>query len=128
MKRDQSEGGAVPDQITNMAMDLAGVVADRSQLNLELLTALAASVDRNERVQEKFRNAVVRKLARLEARARVLQISEIVDSLKFGPLAPAVEQEAGFEAMVTELSGELGRKMFKGISGGRDERSGSAPR
>ena len=34
--------------------------------------------------QERFRNAVVRRLARLEARDRVLQLSKIVDWLPGG--------------------------------------------
>jgi hypothetical protein len=62
----------------------AGAVAERSRSNSELLIALAASVDRNERLQERFRNAVVRRLARLEGRARVLQLSKIVDWLPGG--------------------------------------------
>jgi hypothetical protein len=53
------------DQIGKLAADLGGAVPERSELNLELLIALTASVERNERVQEKFRNAVGRSLAHL---------------------------------------------------------------
>jgi hypothetical protein len=94
----------------------APAVAERSQSNSELLIALAASVDRNERVQERFRNAVVRKLARLEARARLLQLSKIIDWLPGGPVDEAVRREAGIEAMVSEVSEEIERKMLKEIS------------
>jgi hypothetical protein len=85
-----------------MTVDLAGAGAERSQSNSELLMALAASVDRNERVQEKFRIAVVRRLARLEARARLLQLSSIVDWLPGGPGDEVAKREAGCEAMVAE--------------------------
>jgi hypothetical protein len=79
-------------------------------------------VDRNERAQEKFRNAVVRRLARLEARARLLQLSDIVNSLKWGPVDKAAKQEADCEALISELSEELERKMFREISVGRGGR------
>jgi hypothetical protein len=51
---------------------VGGGIAERSLLDSEVLIALAASAERNEWVQEKFRNAVVRRLARLEARAPVV--------------------------------------------------------
>ena len=92
------------------------------------LRALAASVDGNERAQERFRNAVVRRLARLEARARVLQLSKIMDWLPGGPVDEAAKREAGCEAMVSELSEEIERKMFKEISVGRDERGAANAR
>ena len=88
----------------------------------DVVAALASSVERNELAQEKFRYAVVRKLARLEARARVLQLSDIVDPRTFASVSRAVEQEAGIESMVSELSEELERKMYKEISVGNSER------
>lgn len=87
----------------------------RRQSNRQLVSAIAASVERNERVHEKFQNAVVRSLARIEARVRLLQLSEIVDSLRLGMGKPAAEQEAGIEAMVSDLSKELERVMLKKI-------------
>jgi hypothetical protein len=84
MTHNPSEGDPASDPIDKLAVDQAGAVVKRAQLNSELLIALATSVDRNEWAQEKFRNAVVRRLARLEARARVLQLSKIVDWLPGG--------------------------------------------
>ena len=72
-------------------------------------------MERNERAQERFRYAVVRKLARLEARARLLQMSKIIDWVP-GSVSTAVEREAGIEAMVSEVSEEIERKMLREIS------------
>jgi hypothetical protein len=74
-----------------------------------------------EWVQEKFRYAVVRSLARIEARARLLQLSEIVNSqFMGGPVRPPADQEADIEAMVSEVSEEVERKILRAIYGGRD--------
>ncbi len=97
-------------------MDQAGATVEWPQSDSEFLRALAASVDRNERAQERFRNAVVRRLARLEARARLLQLSKIIDWLPGGPVDTAVEREAGIEAMVSEVGEEIERKMLKEVS------------
>jgi len=129
MRHNPNESDAASDRIDKLAVDVDGAVPETSQLNSELLIALGAAMERNERVQERFRNAVVRRLARLEARARVLQLSRIVDWLPGGPVDTAVEREAACEAMVSELSEELERKMFKEISVGRDKRGeANAPR
>ena len=116
MKDNPSESGPGQNVINKVVMEQAATATEGSQSDSELLRALAASVDRNERMQEKFHYAVVRRLARLEARARVLQLFNIVDSLKFGPVDRAVEQQAGIEAMVLELSAEVEQKMFDELS------------
>jgi hypothetical protein len=110
------------------AADLAGAGPDRARLNSELLKALAASVERNEQVQEKFRNAVVRRLARMEARARVLQLSKIVDWFPGGPVDEAAKREASCEELISQLGQELEQKMLKEISGERDGRSEAVAR
>ena len=125
MSDDINQGDPAPDRIDKPAVDQAGAVAGQSQSDSELLRALAAAVDRNERAQERFRNAVVRRLARLEARARLLQFSKIVDWLPGGPVDEAAKREAGIEAMVSEVSEEIERKMFKEMSG---ERGGAIAR
>ena len=101
------------------AVGLAEAEEERPQSDSEVLRALTASVERNERAQERFRYAVVRRLARLEARARLLQMSKIIDWLPGGPVDTAVEREAGIEAMVSEVSEGIERKMLKEISGER---------
>ena len=116
MSEKVNEGGAASDRIDGTTVDPAGAEAERLQSDSEVLRALAASVERNERVQERFRYAVVRRLVRIEARARVLQLSKIIDWLPGGPVSTAVEREAGIEAMVLEVSAEIERKMFKEIS------------
>jgi hypothetical protein len=119
MRQNPNESGPASGRFDELAVNQAEAVGGRSQSNSELLRALAASVDRNERAQEKFRNAVVRRLARLEARARLLQLSKIIDWLPGGPVDMAVEREAGIETMVSEVSKEIERKMLKEISGER---------
>ncbi|HSU55859.1 MAG TPA: hypothetical protein VLT36_17520 [Candidatus Dormibacteraeota bacterium] len=111
------------------AADQAKAGPDGSRSDSEVLTALAAAVEKNERAQERFRNAVVRKLARLEARARVLQLSNIVDSLTVGqPLRPAGERDARLEAVVLELSEDIERRMRNEISDDRGKRGAGARR
>ena len=122
MNGDSNQGDPASDRIDKLAVDQAGAVAEQSQSDSELLRALAAAVDRNEKAQERFRVAVVRRMARLEARARVLQLSKIIDWLPGGPLDTAVERETAYEAMISELSEEIERKMLREISAKGDER------
>ena len=103
-------------RIEETAVDQAGATVEWPRSDSELLRALAASVDRNERVQEKFRNAVVKKLARLEARARVLQADQFVDPLKCCSVGRAAEQIEACEMLISEMSEEIEGKMFKEIS------------
>jgi hypothetical protein len=116
MSDNANEGGPASEQIGNAAVGQGGAPAEQPLSDSELLRALAASVDRNERAQERFRYAVVRRLARLEARARLLQMSKIIDWVP-GSVSTAVEREAGIDAMVAEVSEEIERKMLKEISG-----------
>jgi len=122
MRPNAVKSDAAADRIDKTAADLGGAISERSQLSGDLLLALMAALDRNEWAQERFRNAVMRRLARLEARARLLQLSQIVDWLPGGPVAEAVKREARCEAMVSEVSEEIERNMRKEISGGRDGR------
>ena len=92
----------------------------------QVLHALAAAADRHERVRERFRSVVVRRLARLEARVRVLQADRILDSVESGPEGMAKAKEASYESLVSEVSEELERMMFAEMSGGRDARSQAA--
>jgi hypothetical protein len=128
MRQNPNEGDPASHRIDKPALGEAGAETEGAQLDSELLRALAASVDRNERVQERFRNAVVRRLARLEARARVLQLSKIADWLPGGPVDEATKREAGIEEMVSELSEEIERKMFEEICVRRDERGETGAR
>jgi len=122
MTHNPYESDPAPEPTDKLAVDQAGAVAERLHLNSELLRALAASVDRNERAQERFRYAVVRRLARLEARARVLQASEFVDPLKCCSVGRAAEQIEACEALISEMSEEIERKMLREISSKGDER------
>ena len=115
MRQNPNESNPPSDRKTERAVGEAGAEAEWSQSDSELLRALAASVDKNEWAQEKFRNAVVRKLARLEARARVLQLSKIVDWLPGGSVAQAAEREAGIDALVSEVSEEIERKIGRHV-------------
>ena len=116
MSDNPNESGPAADLVEKPAVGEAGVEGERPQSDSELLRALAASVDRNERAQERFRYAVVRRLARLEARARVLQLSKIIDWLPGGPVDTAVERETASEAIISELSEEVERRMLREIS------------
>ena len=122
MTDNPSENGPAADRVDKLAVGDAGAEVERPQSDSELLRALAASVDRNERAQERFRYAVVRRLARLEARARVLQASEFVDPLKCCSVGRAAEQIEACEALISEMSEEIERKMLREISSKGDER------
>ena len=128
MSDDLVGGDLASGRVDEAAVGEAGTETEGPQLNSELLRALAESVVRNERVEERFRNAVVRRLARLEARARVLQLSKIADWLPGGPVDEAVEREAGIEAMVSEVSEEIERGMRNEITDDRDKRGEAGAR
>jgi hypothetical protein len=69
MRQNPNEGDSASRRIDKPTVGEAGAETEGPQLNSELLRALAASVDWNERMRERFRVAVVRRLARLDARA-----------------------------------------------------------
>ena len=92
----------------------------------EVLRTLAASAHRHERVQERFRGVVVKGLAQLEARVRVLQADRILDSVRLQSEGMAKVKEASYESLVSEVSEELERRMFGEMSGGRVGRSQAA--
>ena len=72
---------------------------------------------------------MVRRLARIEARARVLQLCDIVNPLlKGAPVRKPGDQATDIEAMVLGLSEEIEQKMLREIYGGRDAGGAGARR
>jgi hypothetical protein len=78
MKKHQLEDGTASDPIAKKAVELAGAVAERSQMNKELLTALAMTVGTNEKTQRKFRTAVLIRLSRIETMLTEVQGAQLV--------------------------------------------------
>lgn len=125
MTNNPSENGPAADQVGKVVVGEGGAEAAGPQSDSELLRALATSVDRNEKAQERFRLAVVRRLARLEARARVLQASDFADP-RF--VMRGAEAIVACEALISEMGDEIERKMLSEISSKGDEHDEARPR
>ncbi len=67
MRTHHVEVGEAPDQIATMAVDLARLLGERSQLNKQVLLALLGGLGNTERRQRRFRSVALSRLAKIEA-------------------------------------------------------------
>jgi len=93
--------------------------AELERLHRDLVLKLAVAVGTNEKVQRKFRNAVLIRLSKIETMLTEIQGAQLVDFWPPGEVTD--EQRAVYlkevEDRVSRLSGQLGMKMVRYIYG-----------
>ena len=101
--------------MTRIPIDLARDMAELAHMNKNLLVALAHAVASNEKTQRKFRNAVLIRLATINAMLTHVQGAQLAESCR----APHVTDERRdaflreVEEHVSQESLQLGLKMFR---------------
>jgi hypothetical protein len=102
-----------------MAMELTEVLTERSHLNKDLLIALATAVGRNEKVQQKFRMAVLIRLAKIETMLSMIVVGELARSQgRQEYYADKLTEDAkDAEDYISKHSNELGLAMVNYIYG-----------
>ena len=86
-------------------------------MNKDLLIALATAVGTNEKVQRRFRTAVLTRLARIETILGLVHVWQLADSQRPKQyFADKLDEDArAAEEYVSEKSHELGLKMVRYI-------------
>lgn len=115
MRHKPNEIDPASDRITELAVDVAGAVAERSRLNKELLIVLANAVGRNGERQRKFRYVVINGLAKIGMLAKMVHGAQIAELHGSRPGSDEARREHGEDAdrLIEEQSGTLGLKMVR---------------
>jgi len=123
MRRQHTDTRQEPDPVTKKATELAQIMGERSQMNKELLITLAHAVGRNEKVQHRFRNAVLLRLSRIEATVGLIHGAQLAEAQKWKPgFEDKLDRQAeASEEFIKQKSDELGFKMAKYIYGESEE-------
>ena len=113
MKRNRSNTEQPTDLISKMTKDLA----ERLRAHEQLLTALANAVAANEKVQRRFRDVILIKLARIEATVQMIHGAQIVEAHGKNPgYADKMRETARqSEAFIAQSSHESGIKAIEHI-------------
>jgi hypothetical protein len=111
---------------------IAEATAERVMLSGEILKALAEAVARHEKTQQKFRTAVLIRLANIETIVQMIHGGVIFLGRRHGDgsfYGDDVERDAkAAEEFISRKSQELGLKMVKYIYGESEEQSTPAKR
>jgi hypothetical protein len=118
MKKRRSNQQQAKDSIAKIAKDLA----QRLRVHEQLLTALANAVAANEKVQRRFWNVVLVKLARIEATVQMIHGAQIVEAHCKNPAHAEKMRETASqsEAFIAQRSHENGLKAIEYIYDERD--------
>jgi len=102
---------------------MAEATAERVRLGGDILIGLAHAIARNEQTQQRFRFAVVNKLARIEARLGMVHVSQLAREQQ--PVqyveTKLLEDSQAAEEHVSRTSYEAGLAMLKYIEGAEEE-------
>lgn len=109
MKEHRTSTGPSEDSITT--------IATRMRLNLKLLEEMAEWSDKNERIQRRFRNAVLFRLAKIETTVSMIHAAQIVEAHESKPNNQERIKRHGENAgeYVAKHSKALGLKMVRYI-------------
>lgn len=115
MKKLRSKTEKPADPVTKMAKDMS----ERSRGNMDVLTALFHAVTANQMVQQRFRNAVLARLSKIETIVQIIHGAQIVDTHTSEPRFEEklrAHAEAA-ENYISQLSDDLVLKMVHYIYG-----------
>jgi len=108
-----------PDPIIKMAVDLARAVAERSQMNKELLIGLTESMAWDKKTELRFITVVLTRLAKIETALMMIHGAQLVDSQPSGARWKEgfAERAKAAQEFIELQSAELGRQFFEVVYG-----------
>jgi hypothetical protein len=98
------------------------VIAQRTRMSLDLLQQLACAVAANEKIQQRFRTAVLIRVSRIEATVKLIHGAQIADAHNCVDSKEMTQHAKASDEFIAKDSNELGLAMVKYIYGHSDEK------